>query len=305
MTSPQPIQNDTLPGDLYGIPGGLHQNFVRLRQDPDLPPDASVIIPVNAQGDLANVLTILSDITRYSGEHSLEIVLVINNYPSHAPPPEIDIYRRLGLHVVDIPNVRRHGEAVGFSARIPGIRAASSDFAILFDADCRIPNPTALIDWYVEQFRAGAHAAYAHVDFYDVPAYASVRVRILIHHAARWFKRAALRIPTTRGSNYAVHRSVMLELYEQRMLADEMNAGPTFKAKGKRVVYSGAKELVVLTSGRMSVGGWIKLFRYLWYRIRYNLRVLPVRDNVALHTRRERDAVRRFVNNRPIRDNQD
>lgn len=279
----------------------LHQHLVRLRGNPDLPPEAAIVIPVNAQGDLENVLRVLGGITQYSGKHSLEVILVINNYPPDEPPPEIKTYGALGLKVVSIPNVRRPGEAVGFTARIPGIRAASSENIILFDADCRIPNPSALIDWYIRQFKAGAQAAYTHVGYYDLRPGFSIRLRILIHHLARWGKRMILRIPTTRGSNYAVNRSLMLELYDKGMLADEMNVGPTFKSVGGRVVYSGSRKLVVLTSGRMFTSGWLKIFRYFRYRLRYNLRVLPVRPDAARYTKRENDPARKYINNRPVK----
>jgi len=278
----------------------LRSNIARLRGNPDVPPDASIVVPVNAQGDLSNVLVLLADITKYTGKHAIEIVLVINNYPPEQPPAEIEVYSATGLNVVSIPNVRRPGEAVGFTARIPGIRAAASEINILFDSDCRIPNATDLIDWYVRQLQNGAKAAYTHVAYYEVQANWSVRARISTHHFSRWIKRTFLRIPTTRGSNYAVTRSIMLALYEKGMLADEMNVGPSFKASGQRVVYSGSKKLHVLTSGRMFSGGWVKLLRYLRYRLRYNLRVLPTRENVAQFTQREKDPVRKYINNKPI-----
>ncbi len=94
----------------------------------------------------------------------------------------------------------------------------------------------------------------------------------------------------------------MIELYDAGMLADEMNVGPTMKARAGHVAYSGARRLVVLTSGRMFSGGWIKLLRYLIYRLKYNIRVLPVRSGVAGRTRRENDPVRRYVDNRPVTD---
>ena len=279
---------------------GLSGDLARLRGDRALAPDASIVIPVNAQGDLTNVLNILRDLSAYAGTHRLEVVLVVNNYMPDAPPVEINSYRSTGINVVGIPNVRRPGEAIGFSARIPGIRAARSPYTILFDADCRVPNATALLDWYVKQFRAGADVAYTYVGFYDLPNRLSNHFRTLTHHGARWFKRVVLRIPTTRGSNYAVRQGMMLDLYEQGLLADEMNVGPVFKAHGGRVIYSGNRRLKVLTSGRMWTGGWAKLFRYLVYRIRYNLRVLPVRADVAQRTGRENDPVRRFVENRQV-----
>jgi hypothetical protein len=280
----------------------IGQDVARLRGDPALPVAASIVIPVNAQGDLENVLQIIADITNYKGVYALELILVINNYPPDEPPPEIEAYGRLGLKIVHMPSVRRPGEAVGFSARIPGVELAASENVILFDADCRVINPTALIDWYIEQFRAGAKAAYTHVDYYALKDHWSIRLRIFMHHAVRWVKRVLLGIPTTRGSNYAVNRTMLLELYRKGMLADEMNVGPTFKAAKGKVVYSGAKRLIVLTSGRMfNPGGVKKLLRYFTYRLFYNLRVLRVRPNIARYTKRENDPIRKYVNNKVVK----
>jgi len=283
-------------------PSILAQGIKRLRGNPEGPVDASIVIPVNAQGDLENVLNIVADINTYTGTHSLELILVINNYPPDERPAEIDAYRRLGLEIESLPSVRRPGEAVGFSARIPGIRRAQSENIILFDADCRIIDPTSLIEWYIKQFESGAKAAYTHVGYYDLKPHWSITFRMFVHHASRWIKRTLLGIPTTRGSNYAVKRTMMLDLYDKGMLADELNVGPTFKAANGKVVYSGAKELTVLTSGRMfNPGGFKKLSRYFLYRLAYNMRVLRVRENVARYTKRENDPVRRYVQNRQIK----
>ena len=116
----------------------------------------------------------------------------------------------------------------------------------------------------------------------------------------RWGKRVLLRIPTTRGSNYAVARDVFLDLYDSGALADEMNVGPTFKARRLGVAYSGKRKLAVLTSGRRFIPGLGELWRYNLYRLRYNRRVLPVGTDVASRTGRERDPVRRYVDNRPV-----
>jgi hypothetical protein len=242
----------------------------------------------------------VSDLTRYSGKHCFEVILVINNYPVEEPPPEIQLYGDLGMKVLSIPNLRRPGEVASITARMYGFRAALSETGISFDADCRIPNPTALIDWYIAQLQAGAQAAYTHVGYYRLRDRWSVRARIVIHHLARWVKRVVLGIPTVRGSNYAVRVSTLISLYEQGLVADELNVGPTAKASGARVRYSGARELRVLTSGRMFRGGWLKLCRYLGYRLRYNLRVLPVRPNAARYTGRDNEPARRYVNNIPV-----
>lgn len=232
---------------------------------------------MNAQADLENVLAVLSHIARYRGKRTFEVVLVINNYPEDDPPEEIASYAAAGIRVVSVPNVWRAGEAVCLSARVPGIRAAESERIILFDADCRIPNPTLLLDWYTDQFRSGAQVAYTRVGHYDLRPLWSVRARMAAHHLSRWVKRVLLRIPTTRGSNYGVDRTAFLRAYEGGLLTDDLNVGPAVKAAGGRVVYAGAPRLQVLTSGRKFRGGWRKLARYLRYRLLYNVRVLRTR----------------------------
>lgn len=272
----------------------LRNQISRLRGEKLTPPDASIVIPVNAQGDLKNVLKVLNDIAEYDGINILEIILVINNYSPDKLPSELITYCDLGLKVIGIPNVRRPGEAVGFSARIPGIKEATCETILLFDADVRIINSNALIDWYIGEFKKGAALAYTHVGYFDLRKSLSIRFRIFLHHLARWIKRVIFRIPIARGSNYAVQKTLMIECYDKGLLADEMNVGPVFKSLGEKVVYSGAKNLIVLTSGRMFTPGWRKIFRYFRYRLKYNIRVLPVRTNVATYTKRENDPVRRY-----------
>jgi Glycosyltransferase like family 2 len=267
-----------------------------------LAPDASIVVPVNAQGDLENVLTLLGDLGRYAGRHELEIVLVVNNYGEDHPPPGIRALEALdGVRVLAIPSVREPGVAVAFSARLAGMRTASSPYAIHLDADCRVPDPTSLLDWYVERLHGGDAVAYTRVRYHSLRRRPSVYARIAIHHAARWIKRVILRIPTTRGSSYAVHVPTLLRLHAEGLVADEMNVGPAARSRGARVVYSGDRRMVVQTSGRMFAGGWRRLWRYLRYRLRYNLRVLPVRPGVAARTGRERDPVRVYRANRPVR----
>jgi hypothetical protein len=65
------------------------------------------------------------------------------------------------------------------------------------------------------------------------------------------------------------------------MLADELNVGPTLKSYGRKIAYSGARELVVLTSGRKIETGWMDLYRYLLWRLQYNWRMLPVGKDIA------------------------
>ena len=250
----------------------------RLRGDQSSPPAGSVVVPVDARADLENVLQIVGDMTRYEGSRTFEVVLVINNYPADAPPAELATYAGAGMRIVGIPAAWRKGEVVSFTARIPGARAAAAQFLVHFDADCRVRNPTALLDWYVKRLEEGARAAYTRVGYYDLRPLWSVRARIAIHHCARWTKRNILRIPTIRGSNYAIDRSLFLALYDQGHLMDDLNVGPMVKAKGGAVAYSGARDLEVLTSGRKFQGGWLKLIRYLGYRLGYNVRVIPASD---------------------------
>jgi hypothetical protein len=280
----------------------IHDRLRALAAAPGVAPDLSVVVPVNAQGDLQNVLRLLCDVSTYRGPATLEVILVVNNFPPEMPPPEVNTLPSLGVRVVAIPNVRRAGEAVGFSARIPGIRAAASEYVVLFDADCRVVDATALLNWYAQVFRGGARAAYTHVAFYDFENSLSIRTRHRIHHGARWIKRNVFRIPTTRGSNYAVSRTPMLEMYEEGLLADEMNVGPAFARRKGPVAYSGRRQLMVYTSGRMARRGWLRIPRYFFYRLRYNFRVLRAGAGVAKVTGRENDPVRRYINNRPVRD---
>lgn len=265
------------------------------------PPDASIAIPVNAQGDLENALRTMSDIAHYQGSHRLELLLIVNNFEEGEPPDAIAEYEAMGFRVLAIPDVRQHGEAVALSARVHGLRAARAEPVLLFDADCRIPDVTALIDWYVEQFARGADCAYTHVAYYDYEPVWDLRVHFALHHLARWFKRVVLRIPTTRGSNYAVRRNAMLALYDEGLIADEMNVGPAFERSGRKVAYSGASSLYVYTSGRMFERGLLRRLPYYWYRLRYNLRVLPGGPGVRNRSGREKDPVRRYVGNRPTR----
>ncbi len=192
----------------------LRKELLRLRGDRTVYPDATIVIPVNAQKDLTNICQLLSDLAKYSGRKRIEIVLVINNYPANEPPKEIKLYQHMGLTVVDIPHVEYSG-GVAIAARIPGIRLANSSRIILFDADCRIPNPTALINWYIQQFDDNYDLAYTHVDYTDLPPGISVKARMFVHHASRWFRRKILGIPTSRGSNYAVRKKFILQLFAE------------------------------------------------------------------------------------------
>lgn len=259
----------------------LEKRLFQLRGDLAATPDASIVIPVNAQRDLANIPRLLSDIATYSGEHRLEIILVINNYPLNDLPHEIEQYRQIGLNVIAIPRVDHEG-GVAMAARIPGITAARSSTVLLFDADCRIPNATALINWYIAQFEAGCDLAYTHVDYTDLAPAISVKARMWVHHASRWLRRNILGIPTSRGSNYAIRRSLILDLFEDGRIPYDIHVGPVVKSIGGKIAYSGARELVVLTSGRFFNPGWKVLADYLLWRVGYYRRIFKLKTKKAV-----------------------
>ncbi len=260
----------------------LTRQLTHLRGDLGLAPRASIVVPVNAAADLHDVLQLAADICRYNGEYPIEFILVINNYDPDSPPAEIEEYRSMGFTVIAIPSVKHEG-AIAIAARLPGIDRAQSDIVIQFDADCRIPNATALIDWYIAQIEKGADLAYTHVEYTDLPAGLAMKIRMFVHHASRWFRRVVLRIPTSRGSNYAIRRTLALELYGRGAMQYDILVGPHIKSVGGHIAYSGARELQVLTSGRFFKGGWNELLSYVMWRVGYYRRVGVFRSNGALH----------------------
>jgi hypothetical protein len=266
-----------LPNDF----ASLQNELIRLRGDLAARPQASIVIPVNAQKDLTNIVRLLSDLVRYSGQKRIEIILVINNYAADAPPAEIDAYRRVGLEVLAIPRVEHEG-GVAIAARIPGIRVARSAVVILFDADCRIPNPTALLDWYIARFEEGCDLAYTHVAYTDLSPDLSVKARIWVHHTSRWLRRNILGTPTSRGSNYAIRRQLILDLFAKGRIPYDIHVGPAVKSMRGRIAYSGSKELVVLTSGRFFTPGWKVLVEYLIWRTGYYRRILKMKPKKAV-----------------------
>jgi hypothetical protein len=260
------------------------QQLLRLRGNRAFYPDASIVIPVNAQKDLVNLPRLLSDLTQYSGGKQLEIILVVNNYPAEDPPREIEMYRHLGLLVIGIPHVEHEG-GVAIAARIPGIQIAQSQNIILFDADCRIPNSTALINWYIAKFEEGYDLAYTHVDYIDLQPGLSIKARMFVHHASRWFRRTALGIPTSRGSNYAICKKLILHLFAEGRIPYDIHVGPVVKSTKGKIAYSGAKELVVFTSGRFFTPGWKVLVDYLIWRMGYYRRILKMKPKKAVTNR--------------------
>lgn len=257
-------------------PAPLQEHLLRFHNNRDVQPDASIVVPINAQKDMSNIPRLLSDLARYSGTKRIEIILVINNYPAENPPREIGQYRAMGLTVVAVPHIEHEG-GVAIAARIPGIKVAHASRVLLFDADCRIPDPTALINWYISRFEDGFDLAYTHVDYTDLPPGISVKARMFVHHLSRWIRRTILNIPTSRGSNYAIRRELILDLFAQGRIPYDIHVGPVVKSLGGRIAYSAAKELVVLTSGRFFAPGWKVLAEYLVWRTGYYRRILKIK----------------------------
>lgn len=251
-----------------------------IRGDRSRQPDGSIIIPVNAQSDLEQVWVVINDLLAYRGRHTFEIIVVVDNYPADAHS-SLTAFEQAGIRVVSQPDVRLPGIRVAVTARVHGARVAASRLTIHFDADCRIPDPTTLLDWYVQQFAAGARAAYTPVNFCDLNNDAATQARVIIYHLTHWFKRQVLRIPTIRSSNFAIDRNLFIELFDARYLPADFNIGPVLRARRVQVAYGNAPRLAVLTSGRHFERGWRELARYLLYRLRYNLRMLRVRTGMT------------------------
>ena len=253
------------------------------------PAGMTVIIPVNAQVDLAIVNRLLDDLKPWMAQDAGRVLLVINNYAGDEPPG-VAALRARGTSVIMEPRLAvRHGEVPPVAARAVGARQAGSGLLVHLDADVRIPDSPALMRWYRQQYAAGVRVAATAVEFHEVPPGVSIRARIAAHRTARWVKRVIFRTPVTRGSNYATDRDLFLTAYERGMIADELNVGPALVALGARYAYSGDPNLRVLTSARRLRGGWLRLVRYLAYRLAYNVRALPVDDRAANRTRRSRD----------------
>lgn len=253
------------------------------------PPGITVVVPVNAQSDLEIVDRLLDDLHPWLAEGTGVLLLVINNFDG-AVPAEVTHLSARGASVITEPRLTiRHGEVPPVAARAVGARHSQSGLLVHLDADVRVPDSVALMRWYANQYTSGAGVAATAVEFHQIPHGLSIRARIAAHRVARWVKRVALGTPVTRGSNYATDRDLFLAAYDRGMIADELNVGPALVALGARYAYSGDRSLRVLTSARRLRGGWMRLFRYLGYRLAYNLRALPVSERAADRTRRWQD----------------
>ena len=251
---------------------------------------ATIVIPVNAQGDLDGVRHLLGDLAECAARSVVDVLLVVNNFAPSDEPPALAELRALPISVIAVPQLPlKHGEVKPIAARVLGARQAAPGLIIHLDADARVPHATELVDWYIAQYRRGAMVAATGVGFVDLPPGLSIRARVFAHSVARWVKRRVFGTAVTRGSNYATDRGLFLDAYDRGMIADELNVGPAMVALGAHYAYSSAPRLKVLTSGRRFRPGWGRLLRYLRYRLAYNLRNLPVDEAAASRTRRWED----------------
>lgn len=249
----------------------------------------TVVVPVNAKADMETAHRLLDDLRPWLTMGTGTVLLVVNNFDGDEPDTH-QLQRSPGVRVVTQAHLSlQHGEVPPIAARVLGARHSPSGLLVHLDADVRVPDPVALLRWYAEQFASGIRVAATSVGFHEIPGGLSIRARIVSHQAARWSKRVLLRTPVTRGSNYATDRDLFLEAYDRGMIADELNVGPALVALGARYAYSGDQRLRVLTSARRFRTGWIRLVRYLRYRLAYNIRALPVDDRAAERTRRWKD----------------
>ncbi len=257
-------------------------------------PDLAIVIPVNAQGDLDNVLLLLQDISDYSGANRFQIILVVNNYPVETPPVNhISRYRAAGVEILELPELTGHaGIPPGLKARMAALDFVKCRAAVFFDADCRMPHPTVCLDWYAEAFKDPlTQLAYTKIAYFNWPPGVGMWLWLRVHYLWRWTKRNVLRIPTPQGASYAMDRKVKKELYDGGYLADETAIGRLAQSFSHKTVYNGSRPCRILTDARMYENAKpLRMFTvYAWRRIRINIASMMVRNDSAEHTGREHD----------------
>mgnify|MGYP002624268000 CR=1 FL=1 len=255
-------------------------------------PDAAIIIPVNARCDLCRVVDLLEDIARYDGPDRFQILLVVNNYdPDHPPTEHLELYSRLGVQTVavtELPGDSRISPAL--RARMLALPYTNTRACIFFDADCRIPDPGRCLGWYCQSFRdPDVMLAYTKVGYYNWPDRLPVQLWLAVHYGWRAFKRNCLRVPTPRGSSYAIDRNLKQRLFEDGYLADETALGRLVKGFGYRSSYTRAKSCRVLTDGRVFQRARVhRLFtKYAFRRLKINVNNLIIRQDAARYTGRK------------------
>lgn len=240
----------------------------------DADPNASVIIPVRSRTQLTHSLALLSDLARYHGDYTLEFILVVDDF--ELIPEESEYFRNIGVHLVftEPDGPERAGGTIDVRAR--GVRAARAGITLHFAPDVRIPDPSALIDWYIESLYSEYQLAYTWIDFENRPGRLSTRLSLVVLNVLRSLKRTLLGVPTTRGCNYAVTRSLFLELYETGQLSADINIGLAARLAEARSRYSKEPRLRVVLSTRKYSARTLLYPARILRSLNYNLRAVPV-----------------------------
>lgn len=257
-------------------------------------PSLAIVIPVNAKGDLNNVLLLLQDISKYAGKNRFQVILVVNNYPPEAPPSDfLDLYRAAGAEVLALPVLVGHaGIPPGLKARMAALQTVQCRAAVFFDADCRIPHPTKCLDWYAHAFTdPSTKLAYTRIAYFNWPSGVGMWLWLRVHYLWRWTKRNLLRVPTPQGASYAMDQKLKCQLYEQGYLADETAIGRLAQSFKHKTVYNGSRSCQITTDARMYENAKpLRMFTiYAWRRIRINVASFIIRQDSAEHTGREND----------------
>ncbi len=265
---------------LYGPPYGpltdsqfaeLRRRLPRLWSPAQADPNASVIVPVGSPAELKQVFCLLSDLSHYRGSYSLECLLALPAGQPWLPPERLALLDSLGLRVV-FTSARGRG---GLAARGCAAQAARAGILLHFAADTRLPDPTALVDWYVRSLFGKFQLAYSRVDFYGLPGSPGVRLSLFVLNGLRALKRRLLGVPTPRGSNYAITRSLFLDLYEAGTLSEEHPVGLAARLAQARSRYAADRRLrAYIPAHKFSPRTLLSPARIL-RRLRANLRALP------------------------------
>lgn len=251
----------------------LRQRLPRLWSPPQADPNASVIVPVGSPAGLQQVFYLLADLACYEGFYSLECLLALPAGQDWPPAEKLELLEALGLRLVFIPaGVWEQG---ALAARAFAAQAARAGVLLHFASDTRLPDPTALLDWYVGSLSGSYQLAYSRVDFYGLPERAGVRLSLRLLDGLRLVKRRLLGVPTPRGSNYAITRALFLDLYEAGKLSDDTPVGLAARLAQARSRYSSDRRLRACVSAHKFNPRTLLSPARMLRRLRLNLRALP------------------------------
>jgi hypothetical protein len=254
----------------------LRRHMQRLRGTAEADPNASLIVPISARSGFSLIQGLIGDLARYRGSYTLEIILMVAASLAGSAPEEIEHLRGLGLQVIAAPEGGQNWEAVQLEARAQGVEAARAGITLHFSPDARLPDATALIDWYIQSLYSVYQLAYSQISYYGLPDGMNTRLSLALVDTFRKVKRVLLGVPTTRGSNYAINRHLFLKLYESGKLTVDLPVGLAVRLAEARSRYSSERRLqVYLSAHKYSPQSLLNLHRIL-RRLRYNLRAIPL-----------------------------